>query len=77
MDNYHLVTNILLESINPDIAVGDIVLVGRFKNRIALVKGFTSDDNNQPQVVTTKGTYSLCRFRINKLMPKEKRKILK
>jgi hypothetical protein len=66
---------ILMEYDNSDIDVGDMVLVGRFKNRRAIVKGFTHDKNNQPQVITTKGTYSLYRFRINKIMPEDKKKI--
>ena len=32
----------------PDINVGDEVLVGKFKNRKAEVKGFSKDDKNQP-----------------------------
>jgi len=71
---YQFVSTFLLEYSNPDIKIGDMVLVGRFKNRKAIVKSFTTDKNNQPQVVTTRGTYSLYRFRVNKLMPLEKRK---
>ena len=67
-DNYKLVCTILEQS---DISVGDIILVGRFKNRKAEVKGFTKDKNNQPQVLTTRGTYSLYRFRLKKLMPQK------
>lgn len=74
MNGYDIVSSFLNEYANPDIKVGDMVLVGKFKNRRAIVKGFTKDSNNQPQVVTTKGTYSLYRFRINKMMPPEKRK---
>ena len=57
-----------------DIKVGDMILVGRWKNRKAIVKGFGKDKNNQPTVKTTKGEYSLYRFRINKIMPLDKRK---
>jgi hypothetical protein len=74
MDGYQIVSNVLYEYSNPDIKVGDMVLVGRFKNRKAIVKGFTTDKNNQPQVQTSRGTYSLYRFRINKMMPEDKKK---
>ena len=74
MNDYEFLSRFLLEYANSDIKVGDMVLVGKFKNRRAIVKGFTKDENNQPQVVTTKGTYSLYRFRINKYMPPDKRK---
>jgi len=62
-----LVSSVLTET--SDIVVGDTILVGRFKNRKAIVHGFTKDKNNQPQIITDKGTYSLYRFRIKKLMP--------
>ena len=52
----------------PDIEVGDTVLVGKFKNRRAEVKGFTKDDNNQPVLKTTKGNQKLFKPRIEKLM---------
>jgi len=74
MNGYSIVSNFLLEYSNPDIKIGDVLLVGRFKNRKAIVKGFTTDKNNQPQVITTKGTYSLYRFRVDKMMPLDKRK---
>jgi hypothetical protein len=76
MNTYQFLSKFLLEYSNPDVKVGDMVLVGKFKNRKAIVKGFTKDKNNQPQVVTTKGTYSLYRFRVNKMMPPEKRKTM-
>ena len=74
MDGYSIVSKFLLEYSNPDIKVGDMLLVGKFKNRKAIVKGFGKDKNNQPTVKTTKGEYSLYRFRVNKMMPPEKRK---
>lgn len=69
MNGYSIISS-LLEG-TTDFRVGDTVLVGRFKNRKAIVKGFKRDKNNQPQILTTKGTYSLYRFRIKKLMPKK------
>jgi hypothetical protein len=74
MGNYEFLSRFLLEYSNPDIKIGDMVLVGKWKNRRAIVKGFGKDKNNQPTVKTTKGEYSLYKFRVNKYMPPEKRK---
>jgi hypothetical protein len=51
----------------PEIKVGDEVKVGKFKNRRAEVKGFKTDDNNQPVLKTTKGDQKLFKPRISKL----------
>ena len=57
------------------IKIGDIVLTGKFKNRKATVKGFGKDKNNQPTIILTPGgERSLHGFRIEKLMPKKKKK---
>ena len=53
----------------PNIDVGDEVMVGKFKNRKATVKGFDKDDNNQPVLKTNKGDQKLFKPRISKLMP--------
>ena len=58
----------LAEKGNPDIKKGDTILVGRWKNSPAVVKGFGKDKNKQPTVKTNKGTISLYKFRIKKLM---------
>jgi len=55
----------------PDIEVGDEVLVGKFKNRKATVKGFTKDDHNQPVLKTTKGDQKLFKPRLSKLMTEQ------
>jgi hypothetical protein len=52
----------------PDIEVNDTVLVGKFKNRKAVIKGFTTDKNNQPVLKTDKGDQKLFKPRIAKLM---------
>ena len=52
----------------PSINIGDEVLVGKFKNRRATITGFTTDDNNQPVLKTTKGDQKLFKPRIVKLM---------
>ena len=69
MHPYRLIESILEQA---DIKVGDTILVGRWKNSPAEVKGFGKDKNHQPTVKTNKGNYSLYRFRIQKLMPKKK-----
>src|ERR1035438_3131620 len=38
----------------PKLAVGDVLLVGKFKNRRATITGFSSDENNQPVAQTDK-----------------------
>ena len=53
----------------PRLAVGDILLVGKFKNRKATITGFTSDENNQPVAQTDKGEHKVFKPRIAKLMP--------
>ena len=62
----------LLEYSCPDIDIGDTILVGRWRNSPAEVKGFGKDKNKQPTVRTTKGAYNLYKFRIQKYMPKKK-----
>jgi len=65
----------LLEILNVDLNVGDTILVGKFKNKRAVVKGCCKKDkNNQPRIETDVGDRSLFKFRINKLMPEKKRK---
>ncbi len=54
----------------PSIQVGDEILVGKFKNRKAVVTGFAKDENNQPVLKTTKGDQKLFKPRIVKLMDK-------
>ena len=54
----------------PSIEIGDEILVGKFKNRKAVVTVFAVDDNNQPVLKTTKGDQKLFKPRIVKLMDK-------
>jgi hypothetical protein len=51
----------------PNIDVGDVVKVGKFKNRKATVTGFDKDSYNQPVLKTTKGDQKLFKPRISKL----------
>ena len=53
----------------PKLAIGDILLVGKFKNRKATITGFSSDENNQPVALTDKGDQKIFKPRIAKLMP--------
>ncbi len=52
----------------PDIDVGDELMVGKFKNRKATVKGFTKDKHNQPIAKTNKGDQQIFKGRVKKLM---------
>jgi hypothetical protein len=53
----------------PDLNTGDTLLVGKFKNRRAEIKGFSKDENNQPVADTTKGDQKIFKPRIAKIMP--------
>ena len=53
----------------PALAVGDVLLVGKFKNRKATITGFSIDENNQPVAQTDKGDHKIFEPRIAKLMP--------
>ena len=53
----------------PRLAIGDVLLVGKFKNRRATITGFSSDENNQPVAQTDKGDHKIFKPRIAKLMP--------
>lgn len=52
----------------PELKIGDTVLVGKFKNRKAIIEGFGKDKSNQPTVLTDKGEYPIFKFRLQKLM---------
>jgi hypothetical protein len=47
----------------------DEILIGKFKNKTAIVTGFDTDDKNQPIIKTNKGDTGL-KFRIKKLIDK-------
>ena len=52
----------------PDLDVGDELMVGKFKNRNATIKGFTADKHNQPIAKTDKGVQQIFKGRVKKLM---------
>jgi len=53
----------------PILAVGDVLLVGKFKNRRVTITGFSLDENNQPVAQTDKGEHKIFKPRIAKVMP--------
>ena len=63
---------IIAEAMELDLEVGDVILTGRFKNKRTVVKKIGKDDLGQPTVNGMK----LLSFRIEKLMPKERKKLL-
>ena len=58
----------------PSLEVGDELLVGKFKNRRAAIKGFETDEHGQPVAKTTKGDQKIFKPRIAKLLPKDQQK---
>lgn len=55
----------------PSLEKGDILLVGKFKNRKAEIKGFSTDDNGQPVAKTSKGDQKIFKPRVAKLIPEK------
>lgn len=53
-----------------DLQVGDVILVGRFKNKREVVKTIGVDDLGQPTV----NGKPMLKFRIEKTMPTKKKK---
>jgi hypothetical protein len=51
-----------------DLNIGDELLIGKFKNRKATIKGLTKDNLNQPILKTNKGDQKLFKPRIVKLI---------
>lgn len=41
----------IIESL-PDLKVGDVIRVGKWKNKPVEITGFGTDDNNQPTIIT-------------------------
>jgi hypothetical protein len=52
----------------PELEVGDELMVGKFKNRKATIKGFKTDKHGQPIAKTNKGDQQIFKGRIKKLM---------
>ena len=51
--------------------IGDEILVGKYRNKKAIIKWFGVDKNGQPTIKTNKGERNLFAFRIKKLMDVE------
>jgi len=52
--------------------IGDEILVGKFKNRKARIKGFTRDEHGQPVAHTDRGDQKILKPRVSKYMPQPK-----
>ncbi len=52
----------------PTLEVGDELMVGKFKNRKATIKGFKTDKHGQPVAKTDKGDQPIFKGRVKKLM---------
>jgi len=52
-----------------EIAVGDLINVGRFRNVETPIKGIEIDENGQPVIITSKGKKKLFSCRLVKLTP--------
>jgi len=52
-----------------EIAVGDLINVGRFRNVETPIKGIEIDENGQPVIITNKGKKKLFSCRLVKLTP--------
>lgn len=55
----------------PNVALGDEIRIGKFKNRTAIVTGFSTDKHGQPILLTNKGSVTLFKPRLVKLMKDE------
>lgn len=60
---------IKMADITVPLDVGDEIMVGRFKNKKVVVKGFGTDDKGQPTLKTDKGEFPLFKFKVKKWMP--------
>jgi hypothetical protein len=48
----------------------DEILIGKFKNKTAIVTGFDTDDKNQPIILVNGKEKPMLNFKIKKLLPK-------
>jgi len=71
------IDSFLQEYSTPTVKVGDEILIGKWKNKTATIKGIGKDKNNQPILKTDKGDVNLYHFRIKELMPKKKKTVTK
>ena len=60
-----------LDSYTTTLFVGDKVLIGKYRNKPAEIKGFTFDKHGQAVMKTNKGDRKVHAFRIDRDMPEE------
>ena len=60
---------LIQEVIKLDIKKGDVILTGRFKNKRMVVKDIGTDEYGHPTI----NGKSILKFKIEKLLPKDKR----
>lgn len=61
----------LMKSYTISLEKGDEVLMGKYRNKKAEIKGFSLDKHNQPVMHTNKGNRKMTAFRISDKMPEE------
>jgi hypothetical protein len=61
----------LMKSYTLSLEKGDEILMGKYRNKKAEIKGFSLDKHNQPVMHTTKGNRKMTAFRIADKMPEE------
>ena len=61
----------LMKSYTLSLEKGDKVLMGKYRNKEAEIKGFSLDKHNQPVMHTSKGTRKMTAFRVADKMPEE------
>lgn len=55
-------------ALEEELEIGDEILMGKFRNKRAIIKDFGSDKYGQPTVKTNKGERSMYSFRVQKMM---------
>jgi|TARA_R110000824_G_scaffold308730_3_gene496173 hypothetical protein len=64
----HQLRRIINEALTLDIDLGDVVLTGKFKNKRTVVKEMGKDEYGHPTI----NGKSILKFKIEKLLPKNK-----
>ena len=59
---------VIKEALTLDLSVGDVILTGKFKNKRTVVKDIGQDEYGHPTI----NGKSILKFKIEKLLPKEK-----
>jgi hypothetical protein len=63
-----------LQELDVDLKIGDMILVGKWKNKRAIVQGFAKNEKGQIVVQTDKGVFPLFKFYVNKTLPEDRRR---